>query len=467
MKHQLLILFIIPFFVPNMGLGQADLIVRELTHQIGNEGETPLKDILRTYDARERLVAEVTHIGTLDKKNWRKEAVLTFEYDEADRVIRQTRTFYKDDPVRIIIEDELKWSYNEAGQTIHYQLFRENYEAERQEGFSYDYFFQGECATGFLAYTWDETVGEFVFDFENQVTNGVNCLPETVDNGTYRYRYAYEFDADQRPIKETTWRGASGSSEEELISVFSIKYGEGYEVRIFDGILNGLLYVDSTVYLPNGNPLYKLERSNLRGAGNLEPSQEIIWEYDALGNEVVQTRNQSWNALDKYWLTSRIDSVISEEWGRRDVFEFLSRSAPNQIDRLDRSVTVELLRCDDLPEWRITEYFQNGSFIGIGEQTRITYAGPPACNPWVDEDLMEVYPNPATEEVQLRAPILGAGNSVIRIYAQDGRRMVEMQKECFSNGICIDVSTLPEGLFLVTIERGGMTLSRKLLIQRP
>ena len=394
MKYLLLILSVILLFAPISGHGQADLIVRELTYQIGYEGEKPLKDILRTYDSQERLVEEITLIGTLDKENWRKDAVLTFEYDEADRLIRQTRTFYQDNPFRIAIYDELEWSYNEAGQTIHYQLFRENYQAVRQEGFSYDYFFQDGCATGFLAYTWDESVGEFVFDFENQVTNGPDCLPEIVDNGTYRYRYAYEFDAEQRPVKETTWRGLSGSSEEELISVFSIKYGEGYEVRIFDGILNGLRYVDSTVYLPDGSPLYRLERSNLRGAGNLEPSQEIIWEYDSLGNEVVQTRNQSWNALDKYWLTSRIDSVITEEWGRREVFEFLSRSAPNQIDRIDRSVTVELLRCDELPEWRITEYFRNGSSIGIGEQTRISYAGPPACNPWVNEDLMEVYPNP-------------------------------------------------------------------------
>ena len=73
----------------------------------------------------------------------------------------------------------------------------------------------------------------------------------------------------------------------------------------------------------------------------------------------------------------------------------------------------------------------------------------------------------ATEEVQLRAPILGAGNNVIRIYSQDGRKIKEIQREFFSNGSCLDVSDLPEGLFLLTIERGGMTLSRKLLIQRP
>lgn len=467
MKHLLLIFSVVSLFCPLAATGQSDLVVRELTTRVGIGGEEPLREILRSYNPNGLLLEEVTLLGGLDKESWRKESEITFLYDEADRLTYQTKTFYSIRPFRVTIQDELTWQYDQEGNTIHYSLFRENFDADRQEGFSYDYFFQNGCPAGFLAYRWDEGTQEFVFDFENKVTVGMNCLPVLVDNGTYRYRYEYEFDAEQRPIKETTWRGLSDETEEELISVFSITYGEGYEVRVFDGIVNDLHYVDSTVYQADGKPIYQLERSNLRSFGQLEPSEEIVWAYDGRGNEIFQSRSQSWNAAGEYWETTRVDSVITEEWGRREVFEFLSRSESGVIDRIDRRVTIELPRCDDLPEWRITEYFQNGMPIGQAEQTRLIYAGPPPCDPWVAVDQLDLYPNPAMNEVQLRAPILGAGDCLIRIYAQDGQQIAEYQKEFLSNGDCLDVSAFPEGLYYVSVERGSFILSRKLLIQRP
>jgi len=78
------------------------------------------------------------------------------------------------------------------------------------------------------------------------------------------------------------------------------------------------------------------------------------------------------------------------------------------------------------------------------------------------DDSLRVYPNPVSQTLSL--DISSNLLSRVRLYAMDGSLMKEL---VFSPGFSMDVSTYPEGLFLLKIEtQDGLFISKIILIQR-
>ncbi len=142
-------------------VAQEELIVRELTIKTEGASTLPVKEVLREYDQEQRLVSEIILRSSREQTAWRNESNMTFEYDDQDQLVHQTKTFYSTNPERITFTDDLSWEYNSAGKQTSYRLFRENVEQNTQEGFWYEYEYDlNGCQTARTGKTWDQDLQE-------------------------------------------------------------------------------------------------------------------------------------------------------------------------------------------------------------------------------------------------------------------------------------------------------------------
>lgn len=447
-------------------VAQEDLVVREFTTRFEAGSTVPVRDVLREYDQNQRLVSEIKLLATLDKTEWRNDSRFTFEYDEQDQLIHQTKTFYSINPERITFEDDLTWEYDEAGKQISYRLFRRNYDQDTEEGFWYEYEYdQNGCQTGRVGRNWDRILQQFILTETTTIENTASCLPLKITSGEYQTRYEYEYDGEGRPIAERTYQTNSGNPE-ELISEFNISYGADFEKRVFRRFNTGYQYVDSLVFDEEGQSIYRLERSNLNSTIGVEPTTEYFWKYDANGNQILRIKNQVWNDLLEFWQTVSIDATSFLPELTIERHELRQLSGPNTIERSSATINLTTFRCDGSPEF-FSEYYENdGQELGFSFLTRNVYAGPPECFGFVDLEPFEVYPVPATDELHIRTPILGAGAARVRLIDMLGQTVLA-ETFAFANGTILDLEGLSDGVYTVVIDFNKFIRTKKVIIHTP
>lgn len=85
---------------------------------------------------------------------------------------------------------------------------------------------------------------------------------------------------------------------------------------------------------------------------------------------------------------------------------------------------------------------------------------------WIDEGIISLYPNPASDQVQLQ---LGGFHAPVqvRIFDALGRMMYERHAIASQlETLQIPVSDWPQGIYQVQIQSGGKTLTRQVAVQR-
>lgn len=447
-------------------VAQEELIVRELTIKTEGGATQPVKEVLREYDQEQRLVSEINLRSTLDQTAWRNESKMTFEYDDQDQLVHQTKTFYSTNPERITFTDDLSWEYNAAGKQTSYRLFRENVEQNTQEGFwyAYEYDLNG-CQTARTGKTWDQDLQEFILTETTTLENTPSCLPLKISSGAYQTRYEYEYDSQGRPTAEKTFQTIGGDPE-ELISVFTISYGSHFEKRSFQRFSSNYQYEDSVVFDEEGQTVYRLTMSNVNSGSGLEPATEYFWEYDANGNEIVQIKNQVWNELFEFWQTVSIDSTTFHPEFTIKRHELRQMSGPNTVERSSVTNNLTTFRCDGVPGIQLESYERDGQPLDFSFLTQYIYAGPPACSGFVDLDHIEVYPVPASEELHIRSALLGAGATRVRLVDMLGKT-VRSETFSYTNGIIMPVHGLADGVYTLMIDFNKVLLTKKVLIQAP
>lgn len=466
MKTMPVIISLLFILIGEYVVAQEDLVVREFTTKYDAGSTVPVRDVLREYDQQQRLISEIRLRATTDATAWRNDSRMTYEYDDLDQLLHQTRTFYSINPERVIIEDDLTWEYDAAGRQIRYRLFRENLDLDRTEGFEYEYAYdENGCQSGRIGKTWDPDLQQFVLSETTIIENTSSCLPLNISSGEYETRYEYKFDDEGRPIAERTYQSFEGQAE-ELISLFSIEYGTDYEKRTFERFANDYQYVDSLVYDDEGRTIYRSEKSNLNSAAGLEPTTEYFWNYDENGNQILRVKNQSWNDLLEFWQTVSIDSTTFQPELTVERHELRQLSGPNTIERSSVTLNLTIFRCDGLPAF-FSEYYENdGQQLDLSFLTRNVYAGPPECFGFVDLELFEVYPVPATDELHIRTPILGAGAARVRLIDMLGQTVLA-ETFAFANGTVLDLEGLSDGVYTVVVDFNKFIRTKKVVIQTP
>jgi len=82
-----------------------------------------------------------------------------------------------------------------------------------------------------------------------------------------------------------------------------------------------------------------------------------------------------------------------------------------------------------------------------------------------EEIIAGLYPNPARDLVMVTIPC-GPGTLKVRMTDLTGRKMLSMEHESPSPSFNIDVSAFPPGVYLVNLQCGEYTATRKLVINR-
>jgi hypothetical protein len=80
-------------------------------------------------------------------------------------------------------------------------------------------------------------------------------------------------------------------------------------------------------------------------------------------------------------------------------------------------------------------------------------------------ELMEVYPNPATEVLRVRCKMQDARLKMIGLYSIDGTKIWETVEEG-NDEVHIDVSHLPAGYYFLRLQSGNNFISKKVIITR-
>jgi hypothetical protein len=86
------------------------------------------------------------------------------------------------------------------------------------------------------------------------------------------------------------------------------------------------------------------------------------------------------------------------------------------------------------------------------------------------EDMLElnIYPNPASDKIQVSLQLEEDANLGILIFNKDGNEVISLSPENAEKGLysrTIDVSDLPEGLYILKVNAGEKSAIGRLIIQ--
>lgn len=93
---------------------------------------------------------------------------------------------------------------------------------------------------------------------------------------------------------------------------------------------------------------------------------------------------------------------------------------------------------------------------------------PALHQPASGEDLLTIYPNPATDVVGIYADFSNSGNAVISLTDILGKEVLRLD-QAYNEGkqqVILDVSTLSNGTYLLTLNNGVQTFSKRLIVTR-
>ena len=112
--------------------------------------------------------------------------------------------------------------------------------------------------------------------------------------------------------------------------------------------------------------------------------------------------------------------------------------------------------------FEISDLHPAGYYFNDGQMAMINMIPLPTGTTELTEQSFEIFPNPASESVNIRSWILDPGSWIIEIYSLEGRKIWE--KEVKDDEMGVDVSELPVGMYFVRVQAGGVSAMTKLLV---
>ena len=86
-------------------------------------------------------------------------------------------------------------------------------------------------------------------------------------------------------------------------------------------------------------------------------------------------------------------------------------------------------------------------------------------DPQADEPALTLSPNPAHELLTIRFAGMNSQQKEVRIYDMGGRQVLYKRHDAATSEIKIDISSLVEGMYVVSIFRDGEVISDKLIVR--
>jgi hypothetical protein len=96
-------------------------------------------------------------------------------------------------------------------------------------------------------------------------------------------------------------------------------------------------------------------------------------------------------------------------------------------------------------------YYSENQSVGIAEQK---------------EDMFLIYPNPASEILNLRSGDFGFNTTLLEIFDYNGRKLLERTVAAGNKNTEIDVSSLKNGFYLTRIQFKNQIITKKIVIQK-
>ena len=363
---------------------------------------------LITYD--ERLNCKKVNIFDYDSiGNWVLNKIYDYEFDSLNRHVSSTYTNLSneqynyrytikyDDQGRIA--EEINWRSIEGTWVSYYKM-------------TYEYNAQGNLSKGTYSYIDEnnEWVVEYYYEFNYENEDETQCLGYSWDESTQNYVLdeldIYHYENQLCTLEEYFLWDSEGSVWFPLIR---IEY----------------------MYFDNGNLKEKTESYNTDWGGELEPYYRTQFEYDSHNN----------NTLTKHYL-------YSEDW------------VPNGQDENEYDLNVPITNVAGL-SFRYGGFYNDKKLKereinsdGDIEEYVFYYSNTTNVGE-VSENLLIVWPNPASETLNLN------GNMTqVQIYSIDGRLVMSLDKGFEA----INVSALSTGSYLLkAILNDGRVATQKFM----
>jgi hypothetical protein len=234
-------------------------------------------------------------------------------------------------------------------------------------------------------------------------------------------------------------------------------YRQTYQYNVFEKIaevpyLSPNTYIDTT-----SNPAMMAYRYEISGTDTLGNESQMSPVHKSIHLEVspgVSGFNLIWNAYEGCtYLTCRIHrKIASGPW------QVIDSVASDVISYTDQYITsglayyfIEVVRYYPCPSFKSMDDDAVSSNIGVSAPVG------------TDENIASpvlIYPNPASNKLNIILP--GSGNIYrnIHLFSMDGRKLIDMDLAYSRNEL--DISGLPSGLYFVRITENQSTIVRKI-----
>ncbi len=112
--------------------------------------------------------------------------------------------------------------------------------------------------------------------------------------------------------------------------------------------------------------------------------------------------------------------------------------------------------CDGLPR---SEIYENRRVL-------YEYTEGTICLDAIENLEMTIFPNPTTGYLLINTVLLQTGEVVVNLYDTFGRLVLRKQVDYRTESIELDVSELPNGIYMVNLRGSGKSKTRKLLLEK-
>ncbi|MDP5169675.1 MAG: T9SS type A sorting domain-containing protein, partial [Bacteroidia bacterium] len=282
---------------------------------------------------------------------------------------------------------------------------------------------------------------------------------------TRMYRNEYEVDQFQRNTREIVFQINPATGEETNLRETNIRYGENYQVTDYSFGLAGYQSADSTVFNDDGQVVYQLESTTQLSPGVLLPFQETFWQYEDQNQPYVRTRFIIWDQDNDFWRVKSVDSayVSPSTMSRIESVTYQEFSSPGAIARTDLLKTTTALRCDGLPTLSTDEFTSSRNSLDNYGQSEFFYSQPDSCQPRPVLPTVDVYPNPASTLLHIRSDLLHTVGTEVLLRNSLGQTVLT-SKNGVSDSMILDLTGLRAGIYILQIQLGDVTQTKKVII---
>ena len=135
------------------------------------------------------------------------------------------------------------------------------------------------------------------------------------------------------------------------------------------------------------------------------------------------------------------------------------------IGGLNDSEAAAAFFMPDIPLKSLTIKYENLQEVYFTSYHFYIASAYPTGTPENDEIQMKIYPNPATNAVNIQLEPLSQHSSTVEIYDLNGRKLLEKQIPKGSEEVTVDVRGLAPGMYLAKLQSGGRIGVSKLIVQ--